>query len=256
MTNGNGGPPTPPSGLPATGGGSTPQGGSLAVGPGAPTFGGPPGTLGGPPGPANLPVPASPARRVGAPVPAAGPAPRKGSPFSISNWRVRWRLIAIITVPTVTALILGVIQIVGSVNNYSSFKRVQDLANLNSLVVHAAGMLADERDDTVGYVAAGGQSGSAASAPLRAKVLSDRTETTQVTDQINQQAQAIVTGSGYRAQTVLDLSNGVLATTADLQFIRLAALTTKTPALSVVTSYDRVIQAFVTFSNDVAAGTG
>ncbi|HEY7274778.1 MAG TPA: hypothetical protein VH594_02375, partial [Trebonia sp.] len=61
---------------------------------------------------------------------------------------MRWRLIAIITVPTVTALILGVIQIVGSVNNYSSFKRVQDLANLNSLVVNAAGQLADERDDT------------------------------------------------------------------------------------------------------------
>ena len=68
--------------------------------------------------------------------PPARPAPRKGSPFSISNWRVRWRLIAIITVPTVTALILGVIQIVGSVNNYSSFKRVQDLANLNALVVN------------------------------------------------------------------------------------------------------------------------
>ena len=70
---------------------------------------------------------------------------------------MRWRLIAIITVPTVTALILGVIQIVGSVNNYSSFKRVQDLANLNSLVVNAAGQLADERDDTAGFVAAGGQ---------------------------------------------------------------------------------------------------
>ena len=55
---------------------------------------------------------------------------------------MRWRLIAIITVPTVTALILGVIQIVGSVNNYSSFKRVQDLANLNSLVVQSAGLLA------------------------------------------------------------------------------------------------------------------
>ncbi len=72
---------------------------------------------------------------------------------------MRWRLIAIITVPTVTALILGVIQIVGSVNNYSSFKRVQDLANLNSLVVSGAGLLANERDDTAGFVAAGGQVG-------------------------------------------------------------------------------------------------
>src|SRR6201996_4277328 len=173
MTNETGGPPTPASGLPASGGGSTPQGGSLAVGPAA-------GAFGGPPGPANLPVPASPPRG-GVPVPAGVPAPRKGSPFSISNWRVRWRLIAIITVPTVTALILGVIQIVGSVNNYASFKRVQDLANLNSLVVQAAGLLADERDDTAGFVAAGGQTGAPGAASLKAKVTSDENATKALT---------------------------------------------------------------------------
>ena len=250
MTNGNGGPPTPAAGLPVPGGGSSPQGGSLAVGPGA-------GALGGPPGQANLPVAAPQPGRGGVPVPVGSPAPRKSGPvFSISNWRVRWRLIAIITVPTVTALILGVIQIVGSVNNYSSFKRVQDLANLNALVVNAAGLLADERDDTAGYVAAGGQSGAAASAALKAQVTSDEGKSDQVTNQISQQAQAVVTGSGYRAQTVLDLSNGVLANITDLKFIRQAALTTKSPALSVITNYDRVIQAFITFSNDVAAGTG
>ncbi len=68
---------------------------------------------------------------------------------------MRWRLVAIIAVPTITALILGVIQIVGSVNNYESFKRVQTLANLNALVVTATGQIADERDATVGYVASG-----------------------------------------------------------------------------------------------------
>ena len=252
MTNGNGGPPTPASGLPVTGGGSSPQGGSLAVGPWPRCW-----HLWRPSGQANLPVPAAQARRGGAPVPAGGPAPRKGSPFSISNWRVRWRLIAIITVPTVTALILGVIQIVGSVNNYSSFKRVQDLANLNSLVVNAAGLLADERDDTAGYVAAGGQSGAAASVPLKAMVHSDQGEYRPGhAARSPQLAPAVVNGSGYRAQTVLDLSNGVLANITDLKFIRQAATTTKSPALSVITNYDRVIQAFVTFSNDVAAGTG
>jgi signal transduction histidine kinase len=205
-----------------------------------------------------MPVPAAQARRGGLPVPAtpAVPVGRKGSPFSISNWRVRWRLIAIITVPTVTALILGVIQIVGSVNNYSSFKRVQDLANLNSLAVQASALLADERDDTAGFVAAGGQTGAAGAASLKAVVMNDQNSTNAVTDQINQQAQAVVNGSGYRAQTVLDLSNGVLANIADLKYIRQAALTTKSPALSVILNYDRVIQAFVTFSNDVAAGSG
>ncbi len=258
MTNGNGGQQTPASGVPRSGGGSPPQGGPLAVGQGQ----GAPGAVSfsGPSGPVNAPAPAAPARRGGPPVPAtataAVPAGRKGSPFSISNWRVRWRLIAIITVPTVTALILGVIQIVGSVNNYSSFKRVQDLANLNSLVVQASALLADERDDTAGFVAAGGQTGSGAAASLKAKVTSDQNNTTAITGQISQRAQAVVNGSGYRAQTVLDLSNGVLANIADLKYIRQAALTTKSPALSVILNYDRVIQAFVTFSNDVAGGSG
>jgi signal transduction histidine kinase len=254
MTNGNGGPPTPASGFPMNGGGSPPQGGSLAVGQGPVSPGA--GGFAPPTGPANLPVPASPSRQGGASVPTRAVAPRKGSPLSISNWRVRWRLIAIITVPTVTALILGVIQIVGSVNNYSSFKRVQDLANLNSLVVNAAGLLADERDDTAGYVAAGGQSGIAAAMPLKAKVLKDQAATEAVTQQIVTVAAADGNGSTFRSQTSLDLSNGVLANIADLSFIRQAALGTKSPALSVITNYDRVIQAFVTFSNDVAAGTG
>jgi hypothetical protein len=250
MTNGNGGPPTPSSGFPVNGGGSPSQGGSLAVGQGPVSPG--PGSFGGPSSPPNLPVPASPDRRGGVPV----PAPRKGSPLSISNWRVRWRLIAIITVPTVTALILGVIQIVGSVNNYSSFKRVQDLANLNSLVVNAAGLLADERDATAGYVAAGGQSGAQAAASLKATVFKDQAATTVVTKQIVTEAAADGNGSSFRQQTYLDLSNGVLANIADLTYIRQAATNTKSPALSVITNYDRVIQAFITFSNDVAAGTG
>jgi signal transduction histidine kinase len=256
MTNGNGGPPTPAAGLPRAGGAS-PQGGALAVGQGQ---GGGPGAVSftGPAGPAsqpNLPVPAAQARRDPAPVPAPAP-PRKGSPFSISNWRVRWRLIAIITVPTVTALILGVIQIVSSVNNYSSFKRVQDLANLNALVVHSAGLLADERDATAGYVAAGGSAGGATAAPLKKVVLADQAATNSVLSQISAQAPTVENGSGYRAQTVLDLSNGVVANITDLQYIRAAALQTKAPAASVILTYDRAIQAFVTFSNDVAAGTG
>ncbi|MGH3261137.1 MAG: nitrate- and nitrite sensing domain-containing protein, partial [Trebonia sp.] len=221
----------------------------MAVDPGA-------GVFAGPPGQANLPVPASQAPRGGAPVPLSGPTPRKGSPLSISNWRVRWRLIAIITVPTVTALILGVIQIVSSVNNYSSFKRVQDLATMNSLVVSGAGLLADERDDTAGFGAAGGQANSPASVPLKAKMTRDYGATDAVTIQITKQAQAIVNGSGYRSQTVLDLSNGVLGDITDLQYVRQAATATKTPAVSVITNYDNMILAFTTFSNDVAAGTG
>jgi signal transduction histidine kinase len=254
MTNGNGGPPTPASGLPVNGAGSSPQGGSLAVGQGPVAPGA--GAFSPAPGPANLPVPASQAPRGGAPVPAAGPAPRKGSPFSISNWRVRWRLIAIITVPTVTALILGVIQIVGSVNNYSSFKRVQELATLNRLVVQASGDLADERDAAAGFVAAGGQQTppSPASVPLLKTLQTDIANTDSVTSQITTLANQDA-GAGFSQQTELDLTNAVFGI-QDLQFVRQSAEKTNSPALSVISVYERVIQSFTAFSNDVAAGTG
>jgi signal transduction histidine kinase len=248
MTNGNGGLQTQAPDLPLNGSGAPPQSGPLAVGPGQAG----PGTSGDP-GQGGLPVPLSQARRNGV-VPAGNAASgggRKGSPFSISNWRVRWRLVAIIAVPTITALILGVIQIVGSVNNYESFKRVQTLANLNALVVTATGQIADERDATVGFVASGRKN-----AALKTAAANAQNATTVTTNEIASDATAVINGSGYRAQTVIDL-NGVLADISDLANIRQAATGTLTPALSVIQNYDlRLLQPFMAFSDDVAAGTG
>ena len=246
MTNGNGGLQMQAPDLPLNGSGPPPQSGPLAVGPGQAG----PGV--GDPGQAGLPVPLSQARRNGvAPAGNAASTGRKGSPFSISNWRVRWRLVAIIAVPTITALILGVIQIVGSVNNYESFKRVQTMANLNALVVTATGQIADERDATVGYVAT-----NRTNAALLAVAISDQKLTTATTAEIATDAAAVINGSGYRAQTVIDL-NGVLADISDLPNIRQAAIHTLTPALSVIQNYDlRLLQPFMAFSDDVAAGTG
>ena len=248
MTNGNGGLQTQAPDLPLNGSGAPPQSGPLAVGPGQAG----PGAFGDP-AQGGLPVPLSQARRN--PAVTSGSAGsgggRKGSPFSISNWRVRWRLVAIIAVPTITALILGVIQIVGSVNNYESFKRVQTLANLNALVVTATGQIADERDATVGYVASG-----RTNATLKQTAINDQNLTTATTSQIATDAAAVINGSGYRAQTVIDL-NGVLADISDLPNIRKAALSTLTPALSIIQNYDlRLLQPFMAFSDDVAAGTG
>jgi signal transduction histidine kinase len=263
MTNGDGGAETPASGLPRGGGGGPLGGGPLDVGqgqggPGAGTFGGPgdpaqgPGGPGGQPG---LPVPVSSVRR-GAGNPAGGaggPAPQveRGSRFALSNWRVRWRLIAIIAVPTVTAMILGGIQIGNSVSNYVAFQRVQTLANLNALVVQGAAQLADERDDMAGYVASARKN-----AQMLAAVNKAQTATSATLNEISGQSGAVAGNGSYRQQTVLDLKNGVLAGIADLTFIRKAALSTQYPPLAVIQSYDRLVTAFDTFSNDIAAGSG
>ena len=177
---------------------------------------------------------------------------RSGSRWSLSNWRVRWRLVAIIAVPTVTALILGAIQISNAVGNYTAFQRVQTLANLNALVVKAAGQLADERDVTAGYVASG-----KTNAAMRQQVTQAQAATLQTLDEIKTQAKAVTGGSGYRSQTVLDLTNGVLAGINDLTLIRQAAVDTHYPPLAIIQTYDeRLIQPFDTFSNDIAAGAG
>ena len=268
MTNGNGGSETPASGLPQNGGGGSLGGGPLAVGqgqggPGAGTFGGPgdpgPGP-GGPGGQPGLPVPVSSVRR-GAASPAGatgtggpggpGSPADSGSRFSLSNWRVRWRLIAIIAVPTVTAMILGGIQIGNSVTNYVAFQRVQTLANLNALVVTGTAQLANERDDMAGYVASGKKNAS-----MLAAVNNDQAATSRTLSAISGQADTVTGNGSYRQQTVLDLKNGVLAGIADLTFIRTAALKTDYPPLAVIQSYDRLVTAFDTFSNDIAATSG
>ena len=243
MTNGNGAGQTPASGLPH-------GAGPLAVGQGQ----GAPGTFGplsnghDPSGEGGLPVPVAPMRRPGGSGGSA-PAARQGSRLALSNWRVRWRLIAIIAVPTVTALILGAIQISNSVSNYTSFKRVQTLANLNTLIVTGAAQLADERDDTAGYVAT-----NRSDAAMLADVSADQGKTTVTLKAIQEQGADIVDDDGYQQQTVLDLSN-VLAGIADLPQIRFAALKTKYPAIAVISDYDRLVTAFDTFSNDIAAGS-
>jgi len=250
MTNGNGAPPA--SGSPSNGDGGPPNGGPLAVGPGQ---GGPSAGAFGGPGQSALPVPVTPARVGGRPPSQAGGAGqqgRSGSRWSLSNWRVRWRLIAIIAVPTLTALILGAIQISTAVGNYSSFKRVQTLANLNALVVKGAGQLADERDITAGFVASG-----KANAAMQAQVNQAQAATNATLAEISSQAAAVTGGNGYGAQTVLDLNNGVLAGVNDLTLIRQAALKTQYPPLAIIQTYDqRLIGPFDTFSNDIAAGTG
>src|SRR5271154_3181640 len=54
------------------------------------------------------------------------------SRFALVNWRVRWRLAAVIAVPTLTAAVLGALAINGDVNNWQATGRVQHLAQLNA----------------------------------------------------------------------------------------------------------------------------
>jgi uncharacterized membrane protein len=88
-------------------------------------------------------------RRLGSPADLSAEA-RAGAVSGSSRPRPaltrRWRLVAVVAVPTVLAAVLGGLQISSNVSNYVASGRVQHLAQLNAAVVTLTQDLEDERD--------------------------------------------------------------------------------------------------------------
>ena len=153
----------------ADGGGSGLLAGGNAAGEGTTATGGTAQVIQAPAGPAaatrtgTVATPLAPAP--GAPEPAGAPRPvRTGatrarrpaqaqSRFALANWRVRWRLAAMIAVPTAIAAILGGLTIYSDIQGSAASGRVQHLAQLNASVVQLTQALEDERDLSAGYAA-------------------------------------------------------------------------------------------------------
>ncbi|MFC6579114.1 nitrate- and nitrite sensing domain-containing protein [Planomonospora parontospora] len=75
--------------------------------------------------------------------------------FRLRNWRVRSRLIALILVPTAAAVLLGGVQVFGSVRAAAEYQRVNDLARLSDHIGALTHELAGERDRTAWFIALG-----------------------------------------------------------------------------------------------------
>ena len=81
--------------------------------------------------------------------------PHRLGPWDPRNWRMRWRLLALVIIPTVTAISLGAVRVQSARDSASSFARAGQLAALGSAVTSLADAAEDERDLTAGYIATG-----------------------------------------------------------------------------------------------------
>jgi len=171
-------------------------------------------------GTATLTVPGAPP---GAPAPGdvdeapRAAAPRSGSRLALSNWRVRWRILALIVVPTLAAVILGGLRISSGATSALADKRTQQVALLNADVVRLAQNMEDERDLTAGYIAAGQPNGSA---PLHIQLTNQQSATDESAQQVTGLASSI--GNTYSSASRQAL-NAVLARISDLPQLRAAA---------------------------------
>jgi signal transduction histidine kinase len=250
----------------ADGGGSELLAGGAATGDSAPT------TAGTAQVPQVVPTQAAPARTgtVATPTPGAVPTPAPAGPprparpgpsrvrrpaqarsrFALANWRVRWRLAAIIAVPTAIAAILGGLTIYSDVQSAAASGRVQHLAQLNAAVVQLTQALESERDLSAGYAANRGPAGADILARLR--TAQDATNSALVP--VESDANGVTVGAGYLASTVANL-NTLINSLRDLPAVRQDVTSTSFPSVSVIREYTiNIIATANAFSAGVGAG--
>jgi len=163
--------------------------------------------------------------------------------------------VAVIAVPTLTAAILGSLQIYGDVSNWNAAGRVQHLAQLNSAVVKLSQALEDERDLSAGYAAAYPTARTAGrGSALGGELATVQATTTTDASTVTSLANGVTTGAGYLPGTVQDL-NTLTDSLQDIKIIRSELAVSPTPVSKIIQVYtESIIDPANTFSASVGAG--
>jgi signal transduction histidine kinase len=182
-------------------------------------------------------------------------ATRRGSRLALRNWRVSWRLIALTTIPTVTAMAFGLARIDEQMKSAAADQRVEQLADLGSGVTHLGYALEDERDDLAGFIASRrtGAVKTPTGAPTQA-LNKDYAQTNAAAAQVTSLARGIAGNSAFPAQVQTDLT-AVMDRVDDLPHYRSAAVGSMAPSLTVIDDYSEAIANLFTLNDQIAQGS-
>ena len=185
------------------------------------------------------------------------------SRYALKNWRVRSRLLLLISIPTLTAVVLGGIRIASSVQSAYASQRVETLASLGQEITGLAQALEDERDQTVFYIAMGANGGRgyglSANPAVRSNAalqLSVVDRAVSSTDQSVARVRAVadqIDGS-YSAQTQQAAATALTALNG-LPYLRHSSIDTQLPLLVVVQKYTQVINDVLALDDQNAQGS-
>jgi signal transduction histidine kinase len=171
----------------------------------------------------------------------------------LRNWRVRSRLVLLITIPTATAVALGGVSIISSWQSAVDDQRTEVLANMSTKVTQLAYQLEAERDSLVWYIAAGRVSGKpvAGSTSFDQLVLAKQQIGYTKPWVLAVEADMAGIGSGY-PQIVRQDASAVRSTLSSLPGLRHRALYSRLAAGDVITSYESIINVLLAFDDQVA----
>jgi methyl-accepting chemotaxis protein len=172
---------------------------------------------------------------------------REGPALALRNWRVPWRLIALIAIPTVAAMGFAGLRVAAAAGSAATFGRSALLAVLGQQITGLAQAMEDERDLTAAFIAAGRPHDGLAALRNQYAV------TDAWAHKVNAQMRGI--GHDFPAQTRTDAA-AVSARATDLPDLRGYATESDAPALTVVTGYTLATGDVLTFDNDMAQQAG
>jgi methyl-accepting chemotaxis protein len=178
---------------------------------------------------------------------ANAPPGNKGSALALRNWRVPWRLIVLIAIPTVVAMAFAGLRVEAAANSAATFGRSAQLAVLGQQVTALAQAMEDERDLTATFIAGGRP--AAGRTALRRQYAVTNALAQAVRSQIRQ------VGRAFPAQTRADAAD-VIARISDLPGLRSYATASEAPAFTAVTAYALANADLFTLDDDIAQQAG
>jgi signal transduction histidine kinase len=186
---------------------------------------------------------------------SAGKRPQPFNVFRLRNWRVRWRVLALVIVPTVAAIVLGLVRVEAANTTASNFGRISQLATLGRDFTALTQSVEDERDLSAGYLASKQEGDTAQAAVL----LVNLNKQYGVTDSELAASEGLANtvssaGSGNPQTTRNDAAAAVQNLTVDLPDLR-GFLQSQIDPLAMTTSYSQLITPMLAFDEDIAAGS-
>jgi signal transduction histidine kinase len=196
----------------------------------------------------SLAEPATSESGSGAPAGPAAAGGREGPPLALHNWRVTWRLVALIVLPTVAGMVFAGLRVGVAEGNAHTFSRVERLAALSQQVTALAQAMEDERDSTAMFIGAGRPGGGMS-------VLQRQYAVTNGLAAEVAGAVGAVSGGDFPAQTKAAAA-AVTARIADLRDLRSYAGQGNAPAGVVINDYSLALSDLFTLDDEIAQEGG
>jgi signal transduction histidine kinase len=164
---------------------------------------------------------------------------------------MRWRVLALVLVPTVAALILGTLRVQAASETAATASRTAQLGALGGAITTLAESVEDERDLTAGFIAAHQAGQTALAATILRELQHQDAATTASTATVKGLAGQINPSYPAAAQSDLASALSSLSALPDLRQLAHSQIT----SLPLINHYSTVIATLLAVDNDIAAGS-